>query len=420
MTAFSNGCAYSVMLLMAGAAELPAQTAIAPSQPTTTAPSQPVATAPVTMTAGPEQGSYFKLLNVEPAWQITRGSSDCLIGVIDSGFDFFHPALRGQIEPGYSADGVYHTTSAAMIAHGTAVASVIVAHNAEDGGMVGFAPGCRVLAASMGTPEHALVKLRQEFFEQHPDAEMSDFQAHMLKHAAELQAFSHTWLDYVTRTTAEAIRYLVDHGVRVINISAYLPEQILGRFPDFSRRLDDAFAYAIEKDVVIVIGSGNIATEVSAYPGSAETVLVVGATTLADERWETTVEQHGMSFKQGSCYGPRLSVMAPCDQLPVARPHEEGFYGHEHSPMGKQDSTYEGDYEVTPYGATSLATPIVTSLAALVRSLRPDLPATDVVAIIKRGAVDIGEPGYDEMTGHGRVDFVKTLELARDWPKKKP
>lgn len=84
--------------------------------------------------------------------------------------------------------------------------------------------------------------------------------------------------------------------------------------------------------------------------------------------------------------------------------------------MGRQDAEYDGQYDVTPFGATSMATPIVSSLAALVRSLRPDLSAREVIDLIKKGAVDMGEPGFDELTGHGRIDFLKTLELARAHP----
>jgi hypothetical protein len=54
----------------------------------------------------------------------------------------------------------------------------------------------------------------------------------------------------------------------------------------------------------------------------------------------------------------------------------------------------------------------VTSLIALVYSLRPDLDARSVVEIIKQGCDDIGEQGYDMYTGWGRVNFAKTLEIA--------
>ncbi|MBU0638980.1 MAG: S8 family serine peptidase [Planctomycetes bacterium] len=369
---------------------------------------------------GPDQQPYFDLLNIEAAWQITRGDPACLVGVIDTGFDFFHPALHDYLVPGYFASGVYHVNSVDMIAHGTAVVAIIVARHTEQDGMVGFAPDCRVLTASIGMPEHALLRLQREFYEKHPDASMTEFQAEMIKHADLLQSFGRDWLDYITRTTDEGIRYLVDHGVRVINISAYLSRDLMMRYPEFAKRLDNAFAYAAQKDVIMVIGAGNQATEVPEYPGTAETVLVVGATTLADERWETTVEHRGLSIKQGSCYGPRLSVMAPMENIRTARPHEEAYYKIADTPAGKSEAEFGGRYETSPTGATSLATPIVTSLVALVRSLRPDLSAAEVVQVVQQGAVDLGEPGHDDLTAYGRVDYLKTLELARDLPKKTP
>jgi len=147
-------------------------------------------------------------------------------------------------------------------------------------------------------------------------------------------------------------------------------------------------------------------------------VLVAGASTLADERWETTIEAMGTQITQGSCYGPRLSVMAPTDNLRVAVPHDEASYRFADTPMGPEDMPFRGAYEVTENGATSSAAPIVASLAALVRSLRPDLRTADVIAVLQESAADIGDPGPDPMTGHGRVDFLAALELAKTWQAK--
>jgi hypothetical protein len=52
-----------------------------------------------------------------------------------------------------------------------------------------------------------------------------------------------------------------------------------------------------------------------------------------------------------------------------------------------------------------------------VRSLRPDLKAAEVIEILKKGCDDIGERGFDEYTGYGRINFRKTLKLAKDWKK---
>jgi subtilisin family serine protease len=109
--------------------------------------------------------------------------------------------------------------------------------------------------------------------------------------------------------------------------------------------------------------------------------------------------------------------MAPSQNLVVCMPHDERFYASKDGPFGETKIPFSDAYQVLPMGATSGATPIVTSLAALVRSLRPDLKAAEVVEVIKKGCDDIGEEGYDTYTGHGRINFRKTLELARDWKK---
>lgn len=358
------------------------------------------------------QRPYFDLMHVADAWAVTRGSPDCIVGVIDTGFDFFHPALKGNLSPGWFAPDVYHTTCAGMIAHGTLVASIIGARNVEEGGMVGLAPDCSILAASIGMPEHKLLLLQREVAAKNPNATADDLRAAMAEHQDELEEFGRNWIGYVTRTMAGAIDYLVDHKARVINISAFLPRATLDQYPDAVAPLYQAFDRAIEADVVIVIGSGNNAAETLSYPGAADTVLVAGATLLSDERWEETVHAMGMDIKQGSSYGPRLSVMAPTQNLLVAMPHDRALYELKSTPMGGELEPYKANYEVLPNGATSSAAPIVASLAALIRSARPDLTARDVIRIVKQGAVDIGDPGEDPMTGCGRVDFGASLRLA--------
>jgi subtilisin family serine protease len=345
------------------------------------------------------------------------GAPESTIGVVDTGFDFFHPALKGRVTPGYFASGVYHTTSFGLVAHGTLVCGLLAARNVGDGGMVGFAPDCPVLAASLGMPEHGLILAQQRFFAEHPGADMVAWRDEMAKHGDELKAFGTNWIDYVSRTMAEGITYLVDHGARVINISAFLPTNLLSARPEFVERVNVAFKHAAERDVVMVIGAGNNAVEVTDYPGSVDTVLVVGASTLADQRWTETVDAGGMKITQGSCYGPRLSVLAPAENLLIAQPHDKACYAFESTPMGAERVPHTGDYQVTPSGATSSATAVVSALAALVRSLRPDLSATNTVRVVRESAVDIGDPGPDPLTGSGRVDFLRAVSAARDWPR---
>jgi membrane-anchored mycosin MYCP len=361
------------------------------------------------------QKPYFALLKVEEAWKITRGGADCKIGVIDSGFDFFHPALRANLQPGWFAPGFYHTDFFSMDAHGTEVSSLIAARRKDgEDGMWGMAPDCTIVTASQGMPMHKLIQFQRQFFARNPKATMADFQKEMAAHKTELQAFGDAWLDYVSETTDESLRYLADQGVRVINFSAFLDLSVAKSKPEFKARLEAAFNYAKQKDVLIVLGAGNNNQRVTEYPGDRTFVLIAGASTLADQRWTMTAKMKGMEIKQGSCFGPRLSVVAPIENIVVAAPHEEAYYNWKDTPMGEQKADFEGLYSVRPWGATSCAAPQVAALAALVRTIRPDLKAAEVIRLIEEGADAIGSPGFHEETGYGRINYLRTLELARD------
>ena len=364
-----------------------------------------------------EQQALFDRIKVQEAWEVTKGDPEVLVGVIDNGFDFFHPNLKGQLIPGFYYPGGYHTESYEVIAHGTSIASIIVAK----GGlakMVGLAPRCKALTASTGVIEHHIYKFQKKFFEGHPDASLADLQKEMAKRQDELVKWAREWSDYQYGNAADAIRYLVDHKAKVINISGFLPRKAC-QSPAAWRKLEEAFAYAAKKSVVIVLAAGNNAAEVGDYPGSPETVIVAGATLLDDTRWEEKkeVEVFKVKVKQGSNFGKRLTVMAPVEKIMVCQPHERRMYEAGDGPLGPMKVPFKGEQELLAKGATSSAAPVVTSLVALVYCVRPELDAKTVVEIVKKGCDDIGEKGYDIYTGHGRVNFGKTIKLARDWGK---
>ena len=359
----------------------------------------------------PLQKALFEKLKVAEAWQLTKGSPDVLVGVIDNGFDFFHPLLKGRLLPGFYASGGYHTELEGNIAHGTMIAGIIAAQGGAGSEMTGLAPGCRIVTASQGMIEHVLIRMQQDWAKSHPGAPIDEF---MKKVAAseELKKFGLDWTSFQAAANADAILYLVDRGVRVINISGLLRKSLFRVAADWER-LEAAFKHAADKGVLIVLAAGNNAVESDDYPGDEASVLIVGASRLDDTRWEQETKMMGRTFKQGSNFGKRLGVMAPTDNIVVCSPHENRFFTADDGPMGPESGTFKKAVEVTPIGATSCAAPIATSLAALVFSLRPDLDGPAVADLIKKGCDDIGEPGFDVKTGWGRVNFLKTLQLAQ-------
>lgn len=67
----------------------------------------------------------------------------------------------------------------------------------------------------------------------------------------------------------------------------------------------------------------------------------------------------------------------------------------------------------TYMSGTSMATPLVTGLAALVKSANPALKANEIQSIIEASALDLGETGRDATFGHGRVDSFAAVSVAR-------
>ena len=358
----------------------------------------------------PKQEPLFNRINAFEAWRITKGDPSVLVGVIDHGFDFFHPDLKANLIPGFYAPDAYHTEHFENVAHGTLVAGLFAAVENNGIGVAGLAPACRVLTASQGTIENKLAKLMNQFRREHPEAGPREFSKTLRESGGQLKDFPALWTRFVNASTAQAIRYLVDHQVKVINISELLRKSLCPA--DTWQILEDAFAYAREKGVIIVLAAGNDATLCEDYPGSPDSVIIVGATRRDDTRWEEVLNIQGSKIKQGSNFGKRLMVMAPTEGLQVCMPHDRRFYTCEDGPLGPIKHEFNGMHETFPGGATSSSAPIVTSLVALIRSVRPDLEARAVIEILQRGCDDIGAPGYDIYTGFGRVNFGKTIKLA--------
>jgi subtilisin family serine protease len=164
--------------------------------------------------------------------------------------------------------------------------------------------------------------------------------------------------DFLDSEMASAIRYAADNGARVINISA-------GKSGSGDPALlDSAVRYAMEKDVLIVHASGNAgkALEKSAsYPmryyssgEHANAWIEVGASGPKDDA--------SLLYAMTNYGRMAVDVFAPGVELYSCAP--------------------ENRYAA--YSGTSMATPIVTGIAAVLRSYYPELNAVEICEIIKQ------------------------------------
>ncbi|TSB46665.1 S8 family peptidase [Alkalicoccobacillus porphyridii] len=169
---------------------------------------------------------------------------------------------------------------------------------------------------------------------------------------------------------SKGIYWAVDNGADVINMS-------LGDYHD-SKILYDAIRYAYEKDVVIVTASGNENVGDPMYPAAYPEVLTVAALDKSKDR----------AFY--SNYGDHVDVSAPGTSIPSL------FLDNQYVVMS----------------GTSMASPHVAGLAALIRSVNPELSNDDVYGIIRDTATDLGAPGKDDYYGYGEINAQRALELA--------
>jgi hypothetical protein len=145
--------------------------------------------------------------------------------------------------------------------------------------------------------------------------------------------------------------------------------------------LEDAVMFAYRSGSLVVAAAGNEGLEGSpkGYPAAYPHVLTVGATNEAGRV---------ASF---STLAPTVDLVAPGVRIPVAEP------------LAQEPSGY---LEVP---GTSFSAPLVAGAAAWVWTERPDLDNTQLFELMRRSAVDLGEPGFDNASGYGLLNIPNAL-----------
>lgn len=313
---------------------------------------QPVMAAPE---SGPGQW-FIKDYGIDKMWKKTTGEG-VKVAVIDSGVNSDHEDLEGVVSKakdfsGLDKDGTTPIGGKTTIHHGTAVAGVIAGQGTGAGPM-GVAPDADILSASMWLG---------------PDRPKESGS---------------------TREQADkAIRWAVDSGAEVINMSLGWDD------PAWPESWDEAFAYAYEKDVVVVACVGN-ASQGATQAWSPSTVPgVIGVGGLGE---------NGRVLADSTAPGTAVDLMGPASDIPI--PYYSGGYA-------------EGQ-------GCSFASPVVSGVAALIRAEDPDLSADEVRAKLLASAAPVsGHTGTskkdkpDPIVGWGRLD--PEAALKSDVPESVP
>jgi subtilisin family serine protease len=273
---------------------------------------------------------YFEPMRLAEAQKLGKGGAGVTVAVIDTGVDSSHRDLRGATVPGWIVTRNEPTDNVDTGPHGTGMAALIAGRGHGDGrGLLGVAPRSKVM----------------------PIRPVND-----------------------DLLISNGIRWAVDHGAKVINMSFDIPSDQV---------LEDAIDEAYANDVVLVGAAGNGGGKV-VEPAVFPHVVAVG-----------TVGRNNRvaSF---SNRGPEVDLVTYGVSIPVVRPGNK--------------------YDVT--NGTSVSSALVAGAVALIRARYPDMRAPEVVDRLMSTAIDRGAKGRDDSYGAGQLDLMAALTAPRATPSK--
>lgn len=290
------------------------------------------------------------------------------VAVIDSGIDASHPDLAPRILDAKSFVGGSAKTDA--LGHGTFVAGLIGAEVNNGVGIAGLAPSAQLLVAKVVTKSRAIP----------------------------------------VEAEAKAIRWAVDHGAQVINMSLGGIRDPLDPERDTYSRLEaDAVAYAVSNGVVVVAAVGNSDQAPSSpwkyasYPAALPHVLGVSA--MTDTGAIPTFSNRDSIYNDVAAPGLRILSALP-------RPLTSRFPA-----CSEQGYSSCGPEEYREAQGTSFAAPQVSAAAAVLLSLRPTLRSEQVTQLLQSTAADLEAStgcaacglGRDAYSGWGRLDVAAAI-----------
>lgn len=311
-------------------------------------------------------------LRMTQAWDIEKGNPQVIVGIIDTGIDYLHEDLAGQLwvnatedlnsngkldstdingidddgngyvddvigwdftdAPAFPDGGDYLNPDNNPMdeypgGHGTPIAGIVSAVTDNLTGIAGIAPGAKLMALRAGTSTGFL--------------EEDD--------------------------VAEAILYAVENGCKIINMS----------FGDvvYSHLIKDAVDYGVNNGVIFVASAGNSGNNVLHFPAGYDETIAVGATNI------------DRSLAPFSNFGSKIEVVAPGQDI---------------------ISTSNGG-EYSYFNGTSFSAPMVSGVLALLWSQDVEASSERIRSRLISGCTDLGVPGWDGFFGNGLINAYRSL-----------
>lgn len=311
----------------------------------------------------PQLSNQYYLTNIRAreAWDISKGEPDVIIAIIDTGVDWDHPDL---------AQNIYENSSEKNGLPGV-----------DDDGN-GYIDDLRGwdFGGLDGTPDNNPMEDRPDH-----GTHVAGCAAAVTNNGIGVASIGYNSSIMPVKTSRDDVRSntgspLISYGYQGIIFAADNGADIIncswGSF-GFSLAGQEVINYAASKGALVVAAAGNNNSNSFFYPASFDKVLSVGGSTSTDQRWSS------------SNYGHKIDVIAPA----------QAIY-----------NTWQNDTYISVSG-TSMASPLTSGLAALVKAKFPNYTGEQVGEQIRINAddVDMLNPLFARQLGQGRINAFQAL-----------
>jgi len=323
---------------------------------------------------------HYRNINLPLAWDVTTGSSEVIVAVIDTGVLLAHPDLDGQLVPGFDfissasrardGDGIDNNpndegdgASAGQSSfHGTHVAGTVAAESDNAQGVAGVAWNARIMPLrALGVDGGTTYDILQA-----------------VRFAAGLSNDSGT---------------LPARRADIINLS-------LGS-DSSSQSEQNTLNQARAAGVIVIAAAGNESTTQPSYPAAYSGVTSVSATTISN------------TLASYSNRGSTIDIAAPGGNSGTDI-NGDGVGDGVVSTIGQESSGGPVQFRYSSLNGTSMAAPHVAGVAALMKAVHRNLTPAEFDAAITSGRItdDLGTAGRDDLFGYGLINAQKAVAEA--------